>query len=125
MFKEKRNNKCCKEFIEFHEIYKLDKFFWKNSTYSTGYTYSGDNIDECPLVFESIQNPILIKYKEERNMLHLSDQPIDSLKSSIISGSSTVDAIVGICTFLTIYIRLEGISFYNINTYVNLLIIFY
>ncbi|SBS95339.1 PIR Superfamily Protein [Plasmodium ovale curtisi] len=98
--KGKRDDNYCKEFLEFQEIYKLDKIFWKNSTYNTVYNYSEDNTDDCPLVIESVQNPILIKYKEKNNILYLSDQPIDSLNGSIISGSSAAGATVGISAFL-------------------------
>ncbi|SBS99686.1 PIR Superfamily Protein [Plasmodium ovale curtisi] len=98
--KGKRGDNYCKEFNEFQKIYKLNKIFWKNSTYNTGYNYSGDKTYDCPLVIESIQNPILIKYKEKKNILSLCDQPIDSLKGSIISGSSAAGATVGISAFL-------------------------
>ncbi|SBT73639.1 Plasmodium vivax Vir protein, putative [Plasmodium ovale] len=98
--KGKRDDNYCKEFNEFKELYKLDKVFWKNSTYNTKFIYDADSTDDCPLVIESVKNPIRIKYIEKDNILYLSDQPIDSSKGSIISGSSAAGATVGISAFL-------------------------
>ncbi|SBT57571.1 PIR Superfamily Protein [Plasmodium ovale wallikeri] len=98
--KGKRDDNYCKEFNEYKELYKLDKVFWKNSTYNTKFIYDADSTDDCPLVIQSVKNPVLIKYIEENNILYLSDQPIDSLNGFIISGSSVAGATVGISAFL-------------------------
>ncbi|SBS95031.1 hypothetical protein POVCU2_0092560 [Plasmodium ovale curtisi] len=91
---------------------------------SISYTYSGDDTDDGPLVFVSIQNPIFMKYKQERNMLYLSDQPIDSLKSSIISRSSTVGAIAGISSFLLyLYKYTSLLSIFRTRTQKNNIIL--
>ncbi|SBS90607.1 PIR Superfamily Protein, partial [Plasmodium ovale curtisi] len=55
---EKKGHVFCKELNELQKIYKLDDIYWKNSTLDTGYIYDSDSTDDCPLVIESVQNPL-------------------------------------------------------------------
>ncbi|SBT51267.1 PIR Superfamily Protein [Plasmodium ovale wallikeri] len=95
-----KSHEFCKELYEFQKIYKLDDIYWKNSTLNTGYIYDSYSTDDCPLVIESLQNPLRIKYREENNTLYLSNEPIDFQKSTIISASSAMGATLGISAFL-------------------------
>ncbi|SBT54673.1 PIR Superfamily Protein [Plasmodium ovale wallikeri] len=97
---KQNDNNYCKEFNEFEEIYKLDKLYWKYSTLNTGYIYVDDTTSDCPLVIESLKDPLRLTYKEKKYTLNISNQPIDSINSSIISASSAMGATVGISAFL-------------------------
>ncbi|SBT57900.1 PIR Superfamily Protein [Plasmodium ovale wallikeri] len=97
---EKKDHEFCKELNELQKIYKLDEVYWKNSTLDTGYIYDPDSTDDCPLVIESVQNPLRVKYREANNTLYLSNEPIDFPKSTIISASSAMGATFGISAFL-------------------------
>ncbi|SBS92884.1 PIR Superfamily Protein [Plasmodium ovale curtisi] len=97
---ERKEDNYCKEFNEFQEIYKLDKLYWKNSTLNTEYNYSAESNDNCPLVIESLQSPLIISYKDKKNILYLSNEPNDFQKSTIISTSSAIGTTVGISAFL-------------------------
>ncbi|SBT03002.1 PIR Superfamily Protein [Plasmodium ovale curtisi] len=90
----------CQELNEFQEIYKLDKLYWENTTLSTEYIYDEESIHDCPLVIESLQNPLIISYKDKNNILYLSNQPIDFKKSTIVSTSSALGTAVGLSAFL-------------------------
>ncbi|SBT51369.1 PIR Superfamily Protein [Plasmodium ovale wallikeri] len=94
------DNNYCKELKELEEIYKLDKLYWKHSTLNTGYIYADETSSDCPLVIESLKDPLRLTYKEAEYTLNISNQPIDSLNSSIISASSAMGATVGISAFL-------------------------
>ncbi|SBT51548.1 PIR Superfamily Protein [Plasmodium ovale wallikeri] len=96
----KKEDEYCKEFKEFQEIYKLDKLYWKNSTLKTEYNYSALSKDNCPLVIDSHENPIIISYRDKNNILYLSNEPIDFLKSTIIPAASAVGTTVGISSFI-------------------------
>ncbi|SBT01843.1 PIR Superfamily Protein [Plasmodium ovale curtisi] len=96
----KKEDEYCKEFKEFQKIYKLDKLYWKNSTLKTEYNYSALSKDNCPLVIDSHENPIIISYRDKNNILYLSNEPIDFQNSTIIPTSSAIGAAVGISAFL-------------------------
>ncbi|SBT59464.1 PIR Superfamily Protein [Plasmodium ovale wallikeri] len=96
----KKEDEYCNEFKEFQEIYKLDKLYWENSTLNTEYIYQEDTNIQCPLVIESLKNPLIISYKDKNNILYLSDEPIDFQKMTIISATSAVGTTVGISAFL-------------------------
>ncbi|SBT55802.1 PIR Superfamily Protein [Plasmodium ovale wallikeri] len=97
---KQNDNNYCKEFNEFEEIYRLDKLYWKSSTLNTEYIYADDTTSDCPLVIESLKDPLRLTYKEEKYTLNISNEPIDSLNSSIISASSAMGATLGISAFL-------------------------
>ncbi|SBS95130.1 PIR protein [Plasmodium ovale] len=97
---EQKDEVYCQEFKEFQEIYKLDKLYWKNSTLNTEYNYSAESNDNCPLAIESLQNPLIISYRDKNHILYLSNEPIDFPKSTIISISSAIGTTVGISAFL-------------------------
>ncbi|SBS94727.1 PIR Superfamily Protein [Plasmodium ovale curtisi] len=93
-------NNYCKEFKEFQDIYKIGKIYWKNSTSDTEFHYTQDSTHNCPLYIESWKDPIRLIYKEANYTLHLSNQPMDTVNSSIISASSAIGTTVGISAFL-------------------------
>ncbi|SBT52191.1 PIR Superfamily Protein [Plasmodium ovale wallikeri] len=64
------------------------------------YQTDENNKSQCALVIESLKNPLSLTYKKSYDRWHLSDQLTDSLKGSIISGTSAVGATVGISAFL-------------------------
>ncbi|SBS95732.1 PIR Superfamily Protein [Plasmodium ovale curtisi] len=97
---EKKDEIYCKEFNEFQKIYKLDKIYWENSKFNTEYIYVPESKDNCPLEVESLQSPLIISYKDKKNILYLSNKPIDFQKSTIIPTSSAIGAGVGISAFL-------------------------
>ncbi|SBS91723.1 PIR Superfamily Protein [Plasmodium ovale curtisi] len=97
---KQNDNNYCKELNELEEIYNLDKLYWKHSTLNTGYIYSEDTTSNCPLNIESLKDPLRLTYKEEKYTLNISNEPIDSRNSSIISASSAMGATVGISAFL-------------------------
>ncbi|SBT58459.1 PIR Superfamily Protein [Plasmodium ovale wallikeri] len=97
---EQKDEVYCQEFKEFQEIYKLDKLYWENSTTITEYSYSSESKDDCPLVIESLQSPLIISYRDKNNILYLSNEPIDFQKRTIISATSAVGTTVGISAFL-------------------------
>ncbi|SBT84821.1 PIR protein [Plasmodium ovale] len=112
---EKENDNYCKEFNEFQKLYGLDNIHWKNSTLNTGYKYSEDSTLDCPLVIESSKDPLKLIYKEENNILYLTDQPVDIQSNSIVSASSAIGATVGISAFL-LYLYKDNIMFDNMDT---------
>ncbi|SBT84331.1 PIR protein [Plasmodium ovale] len=97
---EKEKDNYCKEFNEFREIYKIDKLYWENSTLKTEYNYADESTEDCPLNIESLQNPLIISYRNKNNILYFSNEPIDFQKSTIISASSAIGTTVGISAFL-------------------------
>ncbi|SBT84819.1 PIR protein [Plasmodium ovale] len=97
---ERENDNYCKEFNEFQKLYGLDNTHWKNSTLNTRYKYSEDSTLDCPLVIESLKDPLQLIYKEENNILYLTDKPVDIQSNSIVSASSAIGATVGISAFL-------------------------
>ncbi|SBT73706.1 PIR protein [Plasmodium ovale] len=97
---KKKSDNFCKELDEFQKMYNIYNIYWKNSAFSTGYVYNEKSNENCSLEIESVQNPIRIKYKEKNNILYLSDQSMDSIKSSIISVSSAIGTTVGLSVFL-------------------------
>ncbi|SBT83526.1 PIR protein [Plasmodium ovale] len=97
---EKQSHNFCKELDEFQKMHNIYNIYWKNSAFSTRYVYNENSNENCPLEIESAQNPIRIKYKEKNNILYLSDQSMDSIKSSIISVSSSIGTTVGLSVFL-------------------------
>ncbi|SBS80898.1 PIR Superfamily Protein [Plasmodium ovale curtisi] len=126
---EQKDEIYCNEFNELKEIFKLDKLYSEKLTHNTEYNYSAESNDNCPLVIESLKNPILISYKEKNNIFYLSNQPIDFQKSTILTTSSAIGTTVGISAFLLyLYkhtslgslfrhrIKKSNIIFDNINT---------
>ncbi|SBT01703.1 PIR Superfamily Protein [Plasmodium ovale curtisi] len=97
---EQKDEVYCQEFKEFQEIYKLDKLYWENSTTITEYSYSAESKDDCPLIIESLQCPLIISYRDKNHILYLSNEPIDFPKSTIISTSSAIGTTVGVSAFL-------------------------
>ncbi|SBT02117.1 PIR Superfamily Protein [Plasmodium ovale curtisi] len=97
---EKEQDNYCKEFNEFREIYKIDKLYWEDSTLKTEYNYAQESSENCPLNIESLQNPLIISYRNKNNILYLSNTPIYFQKSTIISASSAIGTTVGISAFL-------------------------
>ncbi|SBS99038.1 PIR Superfamily Protein [Plasmodium ovale curtisi] len=93
-------DKYCKEFKEFQELYKEDKLYWETLTVDNDYKYEGDNTDRCALDIETLDNPLHLTYWYDKEKLHLSNQHIDFQKSTIISASSAIGATVGISAFL-------------------------
>ncbi|SBT55835.1 PIR Superfamily Protein [Plasmodium ovale wallikeri] len=102
-------DKYCKEFKEFLNMYNLDKLHLKFSE-NSDYQFREDDTGKCPLVIESLNDPLHVIYKKGKNRWHLSDQPIDSLKSSIISASSAIGATAGISAFLLYLFKFTNIG---------------
>ncbi|SBT02017.1 PIR Superfamily Protein [Plasmodium ovale curtisi] len=99
----------CKEFKEFLNIYKLDKLYLKTSE-SFDYQFGDEETVDCPLVIESLKDPLRLMYKEGINRWYLSDQPIVSLNSSIVSASSAIGATVGVFAFIFYLFKFTNIG---------------
>ncbi|SBS90094.1 PIR Superfamily Protein [Plasmodium ovale curtisi] len=99
----------CEEFKEFLNVYKLNNLHLIHSTENTDYQFDADETVECPLVIESLKEPLLLMYKEGINRWYLSDQPIHFLNTSVISASSAIGAIVGISSFLVYLFKFTNI----------------
>ncbi|SBT02097.1 PIR Superfamily Protein [Plasmodium ovale wallikeri] len=101
----------CKEFKEFQDIYKLGTIYSKKFISDKGFHYVPHSTSNCPLVIESLKDPIHVIYKEENNTLHLSNKPINSLNSTIISASSAIGTTVGIFAFLFYLYKYTSLGF--------------
>ncbi|SBS95966.1 PIR Superfamily Protein [Plasmodium ovale curtisi] len=97
---EKEQSNYCKEFNEFKKLYKEDYMYWKTSTADKDYTYSEEHTVKCALEIESLKEPLHFSYWNKKEILHLSNYPFDSQKSTIISASSAIGATAGISLFL-------------------------
>ncbi|SBS91546.1 PIR Superfamily Protein, partial [Plasmodium ovale curtisi] len=86
---ENNEDKFCKELKEFQNIYNLDKLYLK-TTESSDYKLVEEETINCPLVIESLKEPLLLMYKEGINRWYLSDEPIHFLSTSVISASSAI-----------------------------------
>ncbi|SBT84678.1 PIR protein [Plasmodium ovale] len=96
---ENNEDKFCKELKEFQNIYNLDKLYLK-TTESSDYKLVEEETINCPLVIESLKEPLLLMYKEGINRWYLSDEPIHFLSTSVISASSAIGTTVGISAFV-------------------------
>ncbi|SBS92735.1 PIR Superfamily Protein [Plasmodium ovale curtisi] len=99
----------CKEFKEFQNLYNLDKLYLKTSE-SFFYKFEDEKTVDCPLVIESLKDPLRLMYKEGINRWYLSDQPIVSLNSSIVSASSAIGATVGVSAFIFYLFKFTNIG---------------
>ncbi|SBT84643.1 PIR protein [Plasmodium ovale] len=107
--REQPKNNYCKEFNEFRDIYEKDNVYFQRSSSYHNYVADENNKSQCALVIESLKNPLSLTYKKSYDRWHLSDQPIDSLKGSIISGTSAVGATVGISSFLLYLFKIRSL----------------
>ncbi|SBT00727.1 PIR Superfamily Protein [Plasmodium ovale curtisi] len=98
--KNQRDDNYCQEFNELDKLYGLDKKYFETSKVYEKYTYDANNNAHCALNIESHNNPLHITYWYDEEKLHLSNQPIDFHKSTIISASSAIGTTVGISAFL-------------------------
>ncbi|SBT55923.1 PIR Superfamily Protein [Plasmodium ovale wallikeri] len=99
----------CKEFQEFQNLYNLDKLHLKTSE-SSDYQFYDEETVECPLVIESLNDPLRLLYKEGINRWYLTDQYVFSLNSSIASASSAIGATVGVSTFILYLYKFTNIG---------------
>ncbi|SBS95129.1 PIR Superfamily Protein [Plasmodium ovale curtisi] len=99
----------CKEFKEFQTLYNLDELHLKTSE-SFYYKFEDEQTVDCPLVIESLNDPLRLMYKEGNNRWYLSDQPIVSLNSSIVSASSAIGATVGVSAFILYLFKFTNIG---------------
>ncbi|SBT00921.1 PIR Superfamily Protein [Plasmodium ovale curtisi] len=97
--KESQDN-YCEEFIEFQKTFMGDNIYLSMSEDYLDYKFKDSETVNCPLEIKSLEYPLHLIYKEGKNIWHLSDQPIGSLNSSIISTSSAIGTTVGISAFL-------------------------
>ncbi|SBT74652.1 hypothetical protein, conserved [Plasmodium ovale] len=91
----KEESKYCKEFNEFKEFFKEVDLYWKTSEAEKSYIYSGDDTVNCALAIESTYDSLNLSYWHEKKIIHLSDYPNASSKSTIISASSAIGATAG------------------------------
>ncbi|SBT74272.1 hypothetical protein, conserved [Plasmodium ovale] len=108
--KREDNDIYCKEFNEFQEIYKENNLYWKTSKEDKKYSYSETNTVNCALKIESNNKPVHISYWNDREKLHLSNEPMDSLNSSIIPASSAIGTAAGISAFLLYLFKFTNIG---------------
>ncbi|SBT59143.1 PIR Superfamily Protein [Plasmodium ovale wallikeri] len=78
----------------------ISLFLYKYNVHDLDYKFDDTDTVNCPLEIKSLEYPLHLIYKEGKNRWHLSDQPIGSLNSSIISASSAIGTTVGISAFL-------------------------
>ncbi|SCA48162.1 PIR protein [Plasmodium ovale] len=96
---ENNEDMYCKEFKEFLNIYNLDRLYVKTSK-DIDYQLREEETVDCPLVIESMNEPLRLMYKEGINRWYVSEQPIHFLSDSVISVSSGIGTAVGISAFL-------------------------
>ncbi|SBS95579.1 PIR Superfamily Protein [Plasmodium ovale curtisi] len=106
---EKQDNNYCKEFSEFEKIYGLTNIYWGTSTMDEKYSYVENSSEHCALKIESHNEPLCLTYWYNKEKLHLSNQPIDFQKSTIISASSALGATAGISAFLLYLFKFTNI----------------
>ncbi|SBT53537.1 PIR Superfamily Protein [Plasmodium ovale wallikeri] len=99
----------CKEFQEFQNLYNLDKLHLKISE-SSDYQFDDEETVQCPLVIESLKDPLSLLYKEGINKWYLTDQYVFSLNSSIASASSAIGATVGVSAFILYLFKFTNIG---------------
>ncbi|SBS90253.1 PIR Superfamily Protein [Plasmodium ovale curtisi] len=104
----------CKEFNEFENIYGLGEIYWETSKEYEKYNYDRNNSEHCALKIESSNNPLHLSYWYDEKKLHLSNQPIDFHKSTIISASTALGTSAGISAFLLYLFKFTNIrSFFG------------
>ncbi|SBS92199.1 PIR Superfamily Protein [Plasmodium ovale curtisi] len=106
---EKERGNYCKEFSEFEKIYRLSNIYWGTSTVDEKYSYAENSSEQCALNIESHNEPLHLTYWYDKEKLHLSNQPIDFQKSTIISASSALGATAGISAFLLYLFKFTNI----------------
>ncbi|SBT56885.1 PIR Superfamily Protein [Plasmodium ovale wallikeri] len=106
---EKEGDNYCKEFNEFKNIYGLDEIYWETTKEYEKYSYYRNDSEQCALKIESHNNPLHLSYWYNEEKLHLSNQPIDFHKSTIISASSALGATAGISAFLIYLFKFTNI----------------
>ncbi|SBT82942.1 PIR protein [Plasmodium ovale] len=106
---ERERGNYCKEFDEFKDIYGLDEIYWKTSTGYEKYSYVENSSEHCALKIESHNEPLHLTYWYDKEKLHLSNQPNDFQKSTIISASSALGATAGISAFLLYLFKFTNI----------------
>ncbi|SBT56396.1 PIR Superfamily Protein [Plasmodium ovale wallikeri] len=108
--KDKKEDAYCNEFREFQKIYMNDNIYISTSSSNNEYIANGENTEKCALVIESLKNPLLLIYKENYDTWHLSDHPLNTLNSSIISASSAIGATAAISAFLLYLFKFTNIG---------------
>ncbi|SBT02082.1 PIR Superfamily Protein [Plasmodium ovale curtisi] len=98
--KKESEDNYCKEFNEFHNIYKEDCGYLKTSSEVREYKYETGDTVNCSLKIESPKEPLRVSYWNKMQKTHISDHPFDSPNSSIIPTSSAIGTTVGISAFL-------------------------
>ncbi|SBT74468.1 hypothetical protein POWCR01_000220000 [Plasmodium ovale] len=98
--RKNEQDKYCKEFKEFQEIYNEDNLNWETSKENTKYIYEEEDTVQCALEIESHNNPLHLTYWYDKKKLHLRNQHIGFQKSTIISTSSAIGTTVGVTAFL-------------------------
>ncbi|SBT58001.1 PIR Superfamily Protein [Plasmodium ovale wallikeri] len=110
--KEEAQGNYCEEFNEFQKTYMGHNIYLSTLKDDLDYKFDDTDTVNCPLEIKSLEYPLHLIYKEGKNRWHLSDQPIGSLNSSIISASSAIGTTVGISAFL-LYLYKFSLKKYN------------
>ncbi|SBT02125.1 PIR Superfamily Protein [Plasmodium ovale curtisi] len=108
--KEKNESNFCKEFKEFQKTYMGDNIYVNTSRDYLDYHFREEDTENCPLVIESLKDPLRLMYKEGIDRWYLSDQPVVSLNSSIVSASSAIGATVGLSAFILYLFKFTNIG---------------